>query len=184
MKIKSRKNLSLIKTVGLVLVLILAVVTIIKIDLSMQAYAASATSDNVAQAIDKVPEFPVNPLPEGTVTSPFGERENPITFKNEFHKGVDVAAPEGTPILLAFSGEVVEVGESDIYGRYLLVDHGNDLYTRYCHCNKILVDTGFKLKQGEVVALVGNTGWSTGPHLHFEIISNGKYCDPEWIIKW
>ena len=71
MKIRSRKNLSLIKTVGLVLVLILAVVTIIKIDLSMQAYAASATSDNVAQAIDKVPEFPVNPLPEGTVTSPW-----------------------------------------------------------------------------------------------------------------
>ena len=184
MKIRKHKKINLFKTLGLVLVLILAVVTIIKIDLSMQVYATGTTPDNVADSMGTVGEFPENPLPEGIVTSPFGERENPITLENEFHKGVDIAAPEGTPICLAFAGEVIEVGESDIYGKYLLVDHGNELYTRYCHCSEILVKTGYKLKQGEVVALVGNTGWSTGAHLHFEIISNGKYCDPEWMIKW
>ena len=174
MKIKRRK-INLIKTVGLLLALLLAVVTIIKIDLSLQVYAAT---DNVAETVGYIPELPQNPLPDGRVTSPFGERINPITLKEEFHNGVDVAAEEGTPIQLVFSGTVVEVGESDVYGNYILVDHSNGLYTRYCHCSEILAKTGYTLKQGEIIALVGNTGWSTGNHLHFEVIVNGVRVNP------
>lgn len=184
MKIKHRRKLKLLKTLGLLLVLVLAVVTIIKIDLSLQVYAANTTPQNIGTSIDYLPELPANPLPEGVVTSPFGERENPITAEAEFHKGVDVAADEGTPIRLMFSGTVLEVGNSDVYGNFVLVDHTNGLYTRYCHCSSVLVETGYILKQGEIIALVGNTGWSTGPHLHLEVISNGKYCDAEWLIQW
>lgn len=184
MKIKSGKNIAKLKTIGLVSVLVLAVVTVIKIDASMQVYAANTAPKNIAQKIETIPEDPINPIPAGVVTSSFGERQNPITSNDEIHKGVDVAAPEGTPIRLVFSGVIAEVGESDIYGKYILVDHGNELYTRYCHCSRALVEVGYNLKQGEIIALVGNTGWSTGPHLHLEIISNGKYCDPEWLIQW
>lgn len=184
MRIKNRKNLNVLKALGLVLVLILAIVTIIKIDLSLQVYAANTAPKNIADSIGTLPEIPQNPLPNGTVTSPFGERINPITSEAEHHNGVDVAAPEGTPIHLAFSGVVIEVGESDVYGNYVLVDHSNGLYTRYCHCSTVLAETGYILKKGEIIALVGNTGWSTGPHLHLEVISNGKYCNPEWLIKW
>ena len=184
MRIKNRRNLNVLKTLGLVLVLILAIVTIIKIDLSLQVYAANTTPNNVADSIKNLSELPINPLPDGTVTSPFGERINPITAEDEFHKGADIAADEGTPIYLMFSGTVLEVGKSDVYGNYVLVEHTNGLYTRYCHCSRVLVETGYSLKHGEIIALVGNTGWSTGPHLHLEVISNGKYCDAEWLIEW
>lgn len=184
MKIKHRRKITVLKTLGLLLVLILAIVTIIKIDLSLQVYAANTTPNNIADSIGTLPEIPQNPLPDGTVTSPFGERKNPITAEDEFHKGVDIAADEGTPIRLMFSGTVLEVGESDVYGNYVLVEHTNGLYTRYCHCSRVLAETGNNLKQGELIALVGSTGWSTGPHLHLEVISNGKYCDAQWLIEW
>lgn len=184
MKIKSRNKIKAIKTTALISALLLAVLTIIKIDTSLQVYAANTAPQNIAQTVADVPEDPINPIPAGTVTSPFGERQNPITSNEEFHKGVDVAAPEGTPIRLVFSGIITEVGESDVYGKYVLVDHGNELYTRYCHCSRVLVEVGYNLKQGEILAFVGSTGWSTGAHLHLEIISNGKYCNPEWFIQW
>ena len=184
MKMKNRKKKKLLKTIGLLLVLILAVATIVKIDLSLQVYAANTAPKNVATSIENLPEIPINPLPNGAVTSPFGERINPITNQPEFHSGVDVAAPEGSQIRLMFSGTVIEVGESDVYGNYVLVDHENGLYTRYCHCSTVLAKTGYTLRQGEIVALVGSTGWSTGPHLHLEVISNGKYCDAQWLIEW
>lgn len=179
---KRRQNLKKLKIIGLASVLVLAVATLVKIDASVKVYAAN--SNNVAESIQELPEVSSNPVSSGIVTSPFGERVNPITEEYEFHKGTDVAAPEGTPIKLAFAGVVTEVGENEIYGNYVLVNHGNELYTRYCHCSRILVQTGYNLKSGELVALVGNTGWSTGPHLHLEVISNGKYCDPEWLFEW
>lgn len=183
MKIKSRKEKRVLKASVAVSVLIIAVAATFKVDASLRVYAASAQTVSVATAMPQIPSAATVPV-SGTVTSPFGERINPISKREEFHKGVDIAAEEGTPIQLVFDGTVAEVGENEIYGKYVLVDHSNELYTRYCHCSRVLVETGYKLKRGELVALVGSTGWSTGSHLHLEIISNGKYIDPEWILEW
>lgn len=113
----------------------------------------------------------------GELTSPFGYREHPITGQKDFHTGTDLAAPEGTPIGAAYPGEVVEVGKSEVYGNYVTLFHGG-FATRYCHCAAITVREGMKLRQGETVALVGSTGISTGPHLHFELVIQGKNADP------
>ena len=101
-----------IKTIVLLLVLILAVLTVIKLDLSLSAFAATGT--NVAQYPENLPQDLCNPLAGGKVTSPFGERTNPITQKYEHHNGVDLSAVEGTPIRLMLDGTVSEVGESEI----------------------------------------------------------------------
>lgn len=114
---------------------------------------------------------------QGIISSPFGVRTHPITGKPDFHTGVDFAAPLGTPIGAAWPGVVVETGESKIYGKFVTLDHGG-YQTRYCHCSTIPVRVGMRLRQGETLALVGNTGVSTGPHLHFELIINGKAANP------
>lgn len=113
----------------------------------------------------------------GTLTSEFGFRLHPITGEPDFHTGVDLAAPLGTPIAAAYPGLVSEVGESRVYGNYVVLDHGG-FETRYCHCEKILVRVGMKLRQRETVAAVGSTGISTGPHLHFELRVGRKSADP------
>lgn len=114
---------------------------------------------------------------QGIISSLFGVRTHPITGKPDFHTGVDFAAPLGTPIGAAWPGTVIETGESQIYGKFVTLDHGG-YQTRYCHCSAILVRAGMRLRQGETLALVGNTGVSTGPHLHFELIINGKAANP------
>lgn len=114
---------------------------------------------------------------KGVLTSPFGFRQHPITGKSDFHTGVDLAVPKGTPIGAAYPGRVVEVGESDIYGKTITLFHGG-FATRYCHCDSIVAKEGMNLRQGETVALVGSTGMATGPHLHFELIIQGKNADP------
>lgn len=114
---------------------------------------------------------------QGIISSPFGVRAHPITGKPDFHTGVDFAAPLGAPIGAAWPGIVVETSESKIYGKFVTLDHGG-YQTRYCHCSAIPVRVGMRLRQGETLALVGNTGVSTGPHLHFELIINGKAANP------
>lgn len=183
MKIKKTQIFGKINAPWLIAVMLTAVLVVLKLDASMQVYAANSAVHNIAQSMETMPQNPCIPV-FGTVTSPFGERVNPISNKEEFHKGVDIAAAEGTPIQLILDGTVVEVGENDIYGRYILVEHADKLYTRYCHCSRILAETGYNLKKGELIALVGSTGWSTGPHLHLEVIADGKYCDPEWLLEW
>lgn len=114
---------------------------------------------------------------QGILSSPFGMRKHPITGKPDFHTGVDFAAPLNTPIGAAWPGVVVETGESQIYGHFVTLDHGG-YQTRYCHCSTVAVKVGMRLRQGETLAYVGNTGVSTGPHLHFELIINGKAANP------
>ncbi|WMJ84774.1 M23 family metallopeptidase [Oscillospiraceae bacterium LTW-04] len=114
---------------------------------------------------------------QGILSSTFGVRKHPITRKLDFHTGVDFAAPLNTPIGAAWPGVVVETGESQIYGRFVTLDHGG-YQTRYCHCNIIAVKVGMRLRQGETLAYVGNSGVSTGPHLHFELIINGRAANP------
>ena len=94
------------------------------------------------------------------------------------HEGIDIAAPIGTPIWAAAAGTVIYAGWLSGYGSLVLVDHGNGLATAYAHASAILVVLGQQVSQGETIALVGSTGHSTGPHLHFEVRINGVAVDP------
>lgn len=119
----------------------------------------------------------------GTVTSEFGWRVHPI-FKTEgFHTGLDIANKLGTPITTAFGGSVYEVGQSQAYGNYVIMKHSDTLFTFYGHCDSVKVKEKMNMRQGEVIAYMGSTGYSTGPHLHFEIRIDGKCVDPAYVLK-
>lgn len=119
----------------------------------------------------------------GTYTSYFGYRVSPITGNDSFHTGLDIAAAEGTKIKAAYPGKVRKVGEDSRSGKYLYLTHEDGFETLYCHCSEIIAEEGAVIRQGETVALVGSTGWSTGPHLHFEIHKNGTRLDPLTVLK-
>ncbi len=125
---------------------------------------------------------PLLPLKSAAVTSIFGYRLHPITEELDFHTGLDLAAAQGTRICAAWPGTVEETGWSDIYGNYALVSHGGGLATFYAHCDSVVVEEGMVLRQGELIGYVGETGWATGPHLHWEIRVNGLRVDPAWIF--
>ena len=119
----------------------------------------------------------------GRITSRYGYRTNPISGKYGLHTGVDIAADEGTGIVAAYNGVVVDTGYGEKKGNFVLMEHTDGTRTLYCHCSEILVTEGAVIRAGELIALVGNTGWSTGPHLHFEIHHDGSSVDPLDYIK-
>lgn len=123
-----------------------------------------------------------SPLKEYSVTSNYGFRIHPISEKTDFHTGIDLAAPQGSKISAAYPGKVKETGESDIYGLYVVLEHANGLESVYCHCSEIKAKEGTSVRQGETIALVGSTGISTGPHLHFDIRVNGVNYDPAYAL--
>lgn len=118
--------------------------------------------------------MPVN----GRISSPFGRREDPFTGEPSLHSGLDIAAAQGTPIAAAFYGTVTKVGEDSIAGKYIRLTHAGGLETFYCHCSQIVAPLNAVIRQGETVALVGETGMATGPHVHFEVRINGLKYDP------
>jgi murein DD-endopeptidase MepM/ murein hydrolase activator NlpD len=115
---------------------------------------------------------------EGPITSRFGWRIHPIFGTREFHTGVDIANRLGTPVLAAQSGVVRFTGWMVGYGRLVRVDHGNGLETAYAHLSAILVASGDRVSRGQILGRVGSTGWSTGPHLFFEVRRGGVALDP------
>lgn len=120
----------------------------------------------------------------GVLTSGYGMRKHPIDGVVRMHGGVDIAAEEGTEIL-AFSDATVDyIGESSDYGLYLQLRHENGVTTFYAHCSQLCVQKGQKVAMGEVVAKVGNTGVSTGPHLHLEMKKDGELLDPISFIHY
>ncbi|MDD3193312.1 MAG: M23 family metallopeptidase [Oscillospiraceae bacterium] len=125
---------------------------------------------------------PLLPVKRATVTSIYGYRLHPLTGELDFHTGIDLAAAQGTRISAAWPGTVSEVGWSEIYGNYALVSHSGRLATFYAHCDSIVVQEGAVLRQGESIGYVGSTGWSTGPHLHWEVRVNGLRVDPAWLL--
>jgi murein DD-endopeptidase MepM/ murein hydrolase activator NlpD len=115
---------------------------------------------------------------QAPVSSRFGLRADPFTHKNQFHKGVDLAAPEGTSVKAPMAGTVIFAGFEKGYGNAVLLQHPNGLQTRYAHLGAMAVKAGDAISAQQVLGLVGNTGRSTGAHLHFEVIRLGKAIDP------
>ena len=113
------------------------------------------------------------------VTSKYGYRTHPVTGeKYSFHNGMDISASSGTPILSVYNGVVATVAKTSLAGNYIMINHGSGLYTVYMHCSKIIAKVGQTVKQGDTIALVGSTGRSTAPHLHFSVRLNGEYVNP------
>lgn len=118
-----------------------------------------------------------SPLPHGVLTSKFGKRISPISGKEHFHGGIDLAAPSGTPVLAAKGGTVSSVGYNEIYGNYIVLRHLDAMESVYGHLLSADVLEGTVVNRGQVIGKVGSTGASTGPHLHFEIRANGRAQD-------
>ncbi len=118
----------------------------------------------------------------GRITSYFGYRYHPLLRKRKYHSGLDIAAPVGTPVKAADTGIVIFAGRNGGYGKMIAIDHGNEISTVYGHCSVLLVSKGQKVTQGEVIAKVGSTGLSTGPHLHFEVRKDGVPIDPLSVL--
>lgn len=117
------------------------------------------------------------------LTSRFGSRKDPFTGVQSNHTGIDMACPTGTPIYAAMSGSVVYSGWSNIFGNYVIINHGNGYQTLYGHMSKILARKGQSVSQGTRIGLVGSTGYSTGPHLHLTVYKNGRLVDPLTLLK-
>ena len=119
------------------------------------------------------------PLPvSGTITSYFGYRNAPTAGASTYHKGIDISVPIGTSVLAAKSGIVVTASYSASAGNYIALYHGDGVYSYYMHCSSLVAGVGEEVSAGQKVALSGNTGISTGPHLHFAIYANGAYVNP------
>jgi murein DD-endopeptidase MepM/ murein hydrolase activator NlpD len=120
----------------------------------------------------------------GRISSRFGLRPDPWSGKTRFHKGVDIAAPAGSPVKAAAAGKVVFSGWAEGYGNLVTIDHGDGSLTRYGHNGANLVQAGEVVGSGQEIALVGATGRATGPHLHFEIERHGEAVDPSQVIDF
>ncbi|MDE6419803.1 MAG: M23 family metallopeptidase, partial [Lachnospiraceae bacterium] len=112
------------------------------------------------------------------VTSEFGWRMHPVLHYNRFHNGIDIGGKYGASIVAAYDGKVVAASYTSAMGNYIMIDHGDGLYTIYMHCSQLYVSEGAYVIRGEQIAAVGSTGISTGPHLHFSVRLNGEYKNP------
>ena len=119
----------------------------------------------------------------GLLSSKYGKRIDPFTGKQEHHKGIDIASKEGSSILAVADGVVTWSGERTGYGNMVEVNHGNGYVTRYGHNKEQLVTAGDTVRKGEVIALMGSTGRSTGPHVHIEVMHNGKQVNPDKYLN-
>lgn len=122
------------------------------------------------------------PVKDGWVSSLFGFRTDPITGRKEMHEGMDFAGRHGTEIMSVGAGIVTWSGRRSGYGFMVEIDHGNGYMTRYSHNKKNLVSVGEKVQKGTVIATMGSTGRSTGTHVHFEVLKDGKYVNPKHYI--
>ena len=131
----------------------------------------------------KVPPTYIKPIVGGRITSSFGKRKAPTAGASTYHKGVDWAIPTGTKVMASSGGTVTKAGWASSGGYVVYIKHPDGRETRYKHLSKVLVKVGQKVKQGEVIARSGNTGVSTGPHLHFEMLINGTQVNPVKYIQ-
>jgi murein DD-endopeptidase MepM/ murein hydrolase activator NlpD len=141
--------------------------------------AFSAVSDSMKRKIEKLRNTPSIMPTAGWIAGAFSHsRLHPILHEVRPHEGIDVSAPAGSPIVAPAGGVVVKVDVEGGYGNILEIDHGNGIHTKYAHCARIIVRAGQRVDRGQMIATVGNTGLSVGPHLHYEVIVDGKHVDP------
>ena len=138
----------------------------------------SGTNNNITRHTVTVGGYGWPLSVSGRITSYFGYRNAPTAGASSYHKGIDISVPSGSSVLATKSGTVVTSTYSSSAGNYIAISHGNGVYSYYMHCSKRLVGVGTKVSKGQKIALSGNTGISTGPHLHFAIYANGSYADP------
>ena len=135
--------------------------------------------DSLVKHRDRLAAMPSIMPTLGWLTSAFSAmREHPILHIARPHEGIDVSAPMGSPIEAPAGGRVIKTGWETGYGNVIVIDHGYGIQTKFAHCSKLLARTGQRVKRGDVIAEVGNTGLATGPHLHYEVHVNGKPVDP------
>ncbi|MCJ8500645.1 M23 family metallopeptidase [Desulfatitalea alkaliphila] len=151
--------------------------------------AAARRSGSFATLVEKLEErknilahTPAIRPAQGWVTSSFEYRRNPFTGKREFHRGMDIANRKGTPVVATADGVVSFIGERGAFGTLMVIDHGYGFTTRYAHLEKGLKQKGDRVQRGEVMAKMGSSGRSTGPHLHYEVRLNGVPVNPENYI--
>ena len=138
-----------------------------------------AVSDTMQRNVERMANLPSIMPTGGWLTSQFSRsRFHPILHTSRAHEGIDVVAPMGAPIVAPAAGRVISAGRENGYGLSLEIDHGNGIVTRYAHASRLAVSVGDRVIRGQVIAAVGNSGLSTGPHLHYEIHLNGKPVDP------
>jgi murein DD-endopeptidase MepM/ murein hydrolase activator NlpD len=123
------------------------------------------------------------PVGQGLISSYFGQRSDPITGEEGFHKGLDFAGTAGEPVVAVGAGVVTWAGDRNGYGTLVEINHGNGYMTRYAHNQSVLVAVGQTVNRGERIALMGSTGHSTGPHVHFEVLHNGQQIDPLMFVN-
>ena len=123
------------------------------------------------------------PIVKGWMSSPFGERVDPISGKKAWHEGMDFAGAKGSEVIAVANGVVVFAGYRDGYGKMVEISHGKDMRTRYGHHEEVLVHAGQSVKRGDVIALMGSSGRSTGPHVHFEVLKEGRPVNPARYVN-
>lgn len=153
---------------------------LIKAEQARQAAARASSASNVSTSANPYNGKIAWPVPgRYNRSSGYGNRTSPISGRREFHTGIDIPAATGTNIVSSDKGTVVAAGNIIRgYGNSILVDHGNGLSTFYAHASKLVAQTGQTVSKGETIAKVGSTGYSTGPHLHFEVRVNGSHTNP------
>lgn len=149
---------------------------------SQSAFRDYALPDTVDYSYESLPFSYALPV-AGYRSSGFGYRVHPILNTVRFHYGTDVAAYSGEEIAAFADGTVSFAGYSDSFGNYVLLEHAEGWSTLYAHCSKLFVSGGQQVRAGERIALVGETGLATGPHLHFELKHNGTYYNPEYYVN-
>lgn len=147
---------------------------------SQSEYSDYAVPDNVSYERPELPFDYISPV-SGVTSSGFGYRLHPIKNEVKYHYGTDLAAGTGTAIMAFADGTIVAQGESDSFGKYVMIDHAGGYRTLYAHCSELCMSCG-SVKKGNTIALVGSTGAATGSHLHFELERDGIYLNPEFYI--
>lgn len=128
------------------------------------------------------PFNPLNPC-TGRLSSPFGNRVHPVSGETKFHNGIDIASPEGNIVMACESGSIKHSGYNSSSGNYVIIDHGNGFTSSYAHMQTLKCKTGDIVNKGDIIGLVGSTGTSTGPHLHFEIRKDDAAVNPQEYIE-
>lgn len=147
---------------------------------SQVPYAEYAVPANVSYECPALPFEYVSPV-SGIKSSGFGYRMHPIENTVKYHYGTDFAADTGTAVIAFADGVIVAAGDSDSYGKYAIIEHGEGYSTLYAHCSELCMGCG-NVSRGDVIAKVGSTGAATGPHLHFELMHNDSYLNPEFYV--